>query len=120
MTKSFSKDTPSLFAVIFGLLVSAGMIYLYVAYLVPEMQIGYEASTFFYIVVLIIYVILSYLLHPQVDYGNMGLFGGLFDDPTQDGDDINRMLSIFKKLLYPGKIIAWSLIGVVKLFKVED
>ena len=120
MKKDFSKDSPSLFGVIFGLLVSSGMIYLYFAYLVPELQIGLEASIFYYIIALVVYVIISYLLHPQVDYGNVGLFGGLFDDPTQSGDDINRMLSLLKKLLYPGKVIAWSLIGVVKLFKVKD
>ena len=120
MAKSFSKDTPSLFGVIFGLLVSGGMIYLYFAYLVPELQIGLEVSIIYYIIALVIYVVISYVLHPQVDYQNMGIFGGLFDDPTQEGDDINRALDFFKKLLYPGKIIAWSLIGVVKLFQVED
>lgn len=69
---------------------------------------------------LIVYVIISYVVHPQVDYQNMGIFGGLFDDPTQDEDDFNRFMDFFKKLLYPGKIIAWSLVGVVKLFQVED
>ena len=120
MTKSFSKDTPSLFGVILGLLVSAGLIYLYVVYAIPELKLGYEGSTFFYIVVLIVYVIISYVVHPQVDYQNMGIFGGLFDDPTTIEDDINRKLDFLKKLLYPGKLIAWSLIGVVKLFRVKD
>jgi hypothetical protein len=117
MKKDFSNDTPSLIAVIGGLLISSGLIYLYIVYAIPFLQREYDASVLFYIGVLIVYVIVSFVLHPQVDYGNMGFLDGLIDDPTQDADDRNRGLSLLKKLLYPGKLIAWSIISAIKLFK---
>ena len=118
MTKDFSNDKPSLIGVIIGLTISIGLIYLYIVYGIPFLKKEmYEASTLLYIFVLVIYVVISYVLRPQVDVGNRGFLDGMIDDPTQDADDINRTLDLLKKLLYPGKFIALSIIKLIKFLK---
>ena len=52
----------------------------------------------------VMYLVLAYNVNPQPDYENMGMFGGIFDNPFRYSDDINRFLLGLKVVLLPGRI----------------
>jgi hypothetical protein len=68
-------------------------------------------------IVLLIYCFVSYKIIPQPDASNVGLFGGLIDHPFKFTDDINRFLIVLSVLLYPGRLIATTLIQVILSIK---
>ena len=51
------------------------------------------------------YVALGWLVRPKADMSNVGMFGGLVDQPFRYSDDMNRSLLFFQAVLFPGKFI---------------
>ncbi len=75
------------------------------------------AGTLFYIGVMFIYCVISYLIIPKPDYSNIGWLGGLLDHPFRYSDDLNRMLIFLSVILYPGRFIATTAMSWVWLLK---
>jgi hypothetical protein len=65
----------------------------------------------------LIYVAVSYLLDPQPDMDNMGVAGGLIDNPFRYSDDINRHLATLAIVLGPGRFVAESVMDIGVLFE---
>jgi len=61
-----------------------------------------------------VYLVAAYFLSPEPDYSNVGLFG-FIDHPLRFTDDMNRMLVMFKAILWPGRLIAT---GIVEAFRI--
>lgn len=59
---------------------------------------------------LVAYVAAGYFIRPVPDTTNLGLWGGLINNPFRISDDYNRYLATMKALLLPGRIIAYSLV----------
>ena len=75
------------------------------------------AGILFYIGVVFIYCVISYLIIPKPDYSNIGWLGGLMDHPFRFSDDLNRMLIFLSAILYPGRFIATTAMSWVLLLK---
>ncbi|MEP6619088.1 MAG: hypothetical protein ABJE47_07235 [bacterium] len=67
--------------------------------------------------VLCLYLLASYWLHVEPDYDNVGLLGGLINDPFRTSDNVNRTLAGIKALLMPGRFVSRSLVGMVVLMR---
>jgi hypothetical protein len=63
----------------------------------------------------VLYLCLSYFVHPKPDTSNIGWMGGLFDHPFRYSDDINRFLIFLVIVLWPGRFISESLVDMVGL-----
>lgn len=74
-----------------------------------------NALVFF--LILIVYCIISYRYVIRPDTSNMGLFGGLIDNPFRYTDDLNRKLMILSVLMYPGRFISTTLVQTFRLIK---
>lgn len=57
---------------------------------------------------LALYLLLGYFVRPRADTENLGLAGGLIDNPFRYSDDINRSLLFFQIVLWPGRFIGES------------
>ncbi|MDB5243710.1 MAG: hypothetical protein JWP57_4336 [Spirosoma sp.] len=57
-----------------------------------------------------LYVLTSYRLSARPDYSNLGLLGGVVDNPFRSSDNFNRWLVYLHVLLVPGKFMAYSLV----------
>ncbi len=57
------------------------------------------------------YLLIAYFVLPEPDYGNMGWFGGLMDNPFRISDDLNRFLFFLRVLLIPGRFMARSIVN---------
>jgi hypothetical protein len=66
--------------------------------------------------VLLVYVVIAALLNIGVDFENLGLFGTTRDNPFSLEDDRNRTLLKLAMFLAPGKIVAFTLIGTIRVF----
>lgn len=58
------------------------------------------------------YVIVGTILRPKPRTDNMGMAGGLIDNPFQYSDDINRSLFGLSLLLLPGQFLGNSVIDM--------
>ena len=58
---------------------------------------------------------MSALVSPQPDGDNLGMAGGLVDDPMRVSDDVNRELLFLAVLVAPGRWVAGALIEGVQL-----
>lgn len=65
--------------------------------------------------VLLIYCGLAFFIRPEANEDNMGFLGGMFNNPFQYHDDINRALFQAKCLLAPGRFAAESVIDLLTL-----
>ncbi|MDF2907769.1 MAG: hypothetical protein K0R34_3090 [Herbinix sp.] len=70
-----------------------------------------------YILTLTGYSIICYRYVPRPDTSNMGLFGGIIDNPFRYTDDLNRFLMFLSILLYPGRFISTTLVQTYRLIK---
>lgn len=61
------------------------------------------------LIFLVVYLIISWVLHPKPDQSNMGWAGGIIDNPFRWSDDMNRMLLFFLVILSPGKLMLFSI-----------
>lgn len=68
---------------------------------VPEPLYGAAAAAGF-----VLYLVAGYFLRPNPDLSNLGLFGGLIDNPFRYSDDQNRNLLFLAMLLFPGYLLA--------------
>ena len=64
---------------------------------------------------LILYCLLGYLIRPEPDTDDMGLFGGMIDNPFSYSDDHNRFLMFLKLVLMPGYFFTESTINMFLL-----
>ncbi len=67
----------------------------------------------------LIYIAVSYLIHPQPDLENLGPCAGMIDHPWQISDDLNRMLLGVQCVLGPGRFVAESVFDARELFRGE-
>lgn len=65
----------------------------------------------------LIYLALAHVLRPEPDHSDMGLMGGLIDNPFSWSDDYNRFLFSLQITLFPGRFIARSLLSSIDLFR---
>ncbi|MHB8971913.1 MAG: hypothetical protein ACYC3X_25030 [Pirellulaceae bacterium] len=65
--------------------------------------------------VLLIYVGLAFFVRPEPNGENMGFVGGLFNDPTQYSDNVNRSLWTAHCLLGPGRFISETILDCCTL-----
>lgn len=65
--------------------------------------------------VILIYTGLAFFVRPEPDTDNMGLVGGLYNDPTQTSDNMNRTLWQAHCLLGPGRFLAETMLDLVTL-----
>jgi membrane protease YdiL (CAAX protease family) len=74
-----------------------------------------KAVTF--IVILVIYCVISFYIIPRPDTSNLGLLGGIFDHPFRYTDDLNRILIVLYIILIPGRFIATTILQTIALLK---
>jgi hypothetical protein len=60
------------------------------------------------------YVAMAHVVRIHHDPGDLGLFGGLMDNPFSFSDDVNRLMLFLQVLLLPGRLIAESVLGVLR------
>lgn len=65
---------------------------------------------------IVVYIAAGHFIHVHPDTSDLGLFGGLVDNPLSYTDDVNRFLLFLWVLLLPGRFIASSLIALGRLF----
>jgi hypothetical protein len=63
----------------------------------------------------LLYLLLGYFVHPEPDFDNVGWFGGMMDHPFRYSDDANRFLLFLMVALFPGRLLAESLWGGLRL-----
>lgn len=109
------EDGPSVPGVIIRFAISTGLLvtvyYLLFAYALPLTGKGFAITS----AVLLVYLLISYFVHPEPDTDNLGWFGGVMDDPFHYSDDISRFLLVLLIVLYPGRFIAGSLACFLRL-----
>jgi hypothetical protein len=66
--------------------------------------------------VLLIYVGVAFFVRPEPNEDNMGLAGGLLNDPTQCADNMNRTLWKAHCMLGPGRFISETILDCCTLF----
>ncbi|MGM0452789.1 MAG: hypothetical protein ACQERN_06470 [Thermodesulfobacteriota bacterium] len=77
-----------------------------------------EALTPLYWIIVMVYVLICATFNrPEVDFHNMGWFGGLVDNPFSFSDDINRTKFKVMLLMIPGKIIVTTLAATYRLIR---
>jgi hypothetical protein len=64
---------------------------------------------------MLIYTGIAFFVRPEANGDNMGIVGGLGDDPFQYADDVNRLLFKWHCLLGPGRFAAETLLDVCVL-----
>lgn len=69
------------------------------------------------LVVLLVYSVIAYLVHPEPDTSNLGWLGGLWDHPFRYSDDANRFLLFLLIFLLPGRFLSESLVDFVCLIR---
>ncbi len=75
-----------------------------------QLVLSVEKHNFFILsVILLLYLIISWVLHPKPDQSNIGWAGGLIDNPFRWSDDMNRLLLLFQLILWPGKRMLLSI-----------
>ncbi len=62
-----------------------------------------------YWVVMFIYLAAAATTSPRVDTSNLGLAGGMIDNPFTWEDDVNRAGLTIAIALIPGKVVAWAI-----------
>ncbi|MFN7144045.1 MAG: hypothetical protein ACK4YP_09730 [Myxococcota bacterium] len=62
-----------------------------------------------YVLGWVAYVVMANLLTPSVDTNDLGWGGGLWDNPFSYSDDRNRFLYTLALVLWPGKLVWWTL-----------
>ena len=65
--------------------------------------------------VMLIYVGVAFFVRPEPNGENMGFVGGLFNDPTQYSDNVNRALWNAHCLLGPGRFISETILDCCTL-----
>ncbi len=71
-----------------------------------------------YWIVIGVYILLSNLFSPQYEPDNLGLFGRPYiDNPFSYEDDYNRTMRTMAFLLYPGKVVGYTVVGTVRVIK---
>jgi hypothetical protein len=68
-----------------------------------------------YWIALLVYVALAGTVNIGVDFENLGLFGTMRDNPFSYEDDRNRLLLKIGVFLFPGRIVAFTLIGTFRI-----
>jgi hypothetical protein len=68
-----------------------------------------------FVVIMLVYCIISYLIIPKPDTSNVGMLGGFLDNPLKYTDDVNRMLTFLLIILYPGRFISKTIIQTFML-----
>jgi len=77
-----------------------------------------EALNPMYWVIVAIYTGICGLLQPpNVDWNDMGWFGGLVNNPFSFSDDINRQKFLLLLLMLPGKIIVVTVTATYRLIR---
>ncbi|MCK4983450.1 MAG: hypothetical protein KAS17_11035, partial [Victivallaceae bacterium] len=66
---------------------------------------------------LIVYCLIAYFIRPQPDTDDMGLCGGMIDNPFSYSDDHNRFLMSLKYVLIPGCFFSESTINMFLLLR---
>ena len=66
-----------------------------------------------------VYLVAAYFLSPEPDYSNTGVFG-FIDHPFRISDDMNRMLALFKALLWPGRLVATGVVEMIRIARGDD
>ena len=80
----------------------------YVALLIYVPQVEFWMHLTYWLV-MFIYLAAAATTTPRYDSDNLGLAGGMIDNPLSYEDDMNRMGLVFAIVLIPGKIFAWSI-----------
>ena len=109
------RTGPSAIAVTLGALVSAALLVGEV-YLIRQLLPGLSQRGWLIVAGATLgYVIVAHVVRIHPDTSDLGLFGGLIDNPFSISDDINRLMLFFQILLLPGRLIAESLLGIGRL-----
>ena len=66
--------------------------------------------------ILLLYIGVAFFCIPKPDKGNLGIFGGMVDNPFRYSDDINRGLMFFGAILMPGRFVAGTMLDVAVHF----
>ncbi len=70
-----------------------------------------------FVTVLAVYAVLGWFIRPQVDRDNLGMFGTMIDRPFDYSDDWERTKLNWAILLYPGRLMASAVVGLVRLLR---
>lgn len=70
-----------------------------------------------YWIAVAIYLMLASLVDGGVEFDNLGLFGGMVDNPLSVEDDFNRAKLVLTILLIPGKFVLFTLKGTFLILK---
>lgn len=65
----------------------------------------------------LVYLTISYHVHPKPDMSNIGWLGGLLDHPFRFSDDMNRMLIFFAVVLLPGRFVSETFVDCFRCFR---
>ncbi|MEE4116557.1 MAG: hypothetical protein V2I37_10330 [Marinilabiliaceae bacterium] len=102
------RDIPR-YRVIINFIIGTALVAAFYYFLISRRAGGISPEAILIVtLVFILYCIVSYYINPEPDYRNIGLGGTPIDHPFRISDDINRLLLIFKIILWPGYFIVRS------------
>lgn len=114
MTTPGRASGPSAVVLVLGLLLSAALI-AGELYLVRRFWPGLSRRGWFIVLgVTLAYVAIAHVVRIHHDPGDLGLFGGLLDNPFSLSDDVNRLMLFLQVLLLPGRLVAESVLGLLR------
>ena len=119
----FQKKTKAYVAT--KLIVAAVVVAVAYMYLFPALRSFFETKHYTmgylaFTIGLAVYSVISFIIVPKPDYDDIGIAGGLIDNPFSLSDDINRFLIFLKILFLPGRIIAFAVVDLLWFFKGEE
>ncbi len=65
--------------------------------------------------IMLLYVGFAFFVRPEADMGNLGILGGMINDPFHYSDNVNRALWQFHCLLGPGRFAAGAVLDFCTL-----
>ena len=108
-------EPKSIFVVILKLIISIAISCS--VFYITVMQNFSFINVMIFILIFVVYNIISYNYIPRPDTSNIGLLGGLIDNPFRYTDDLNRNLMFLSVFLLPGRFISTTLVQTFKLIR---
>lgn len=100
-----------------ALVLVVGFVY---ALVVRHVDFPIAKLTAIYFGILFIYCGLAYFIRPRANDSNLGMLGGMVDDPTQYSDDINRNLLNLEMFLQPGQVATETVLDFLNLLGIHE
>ena len=89
-----------------------GMFAMGFAIIVPSLPFPLWQSIIMALGLMLVYVGICFYIRPEPNTDNMGILGGVIDDPMRVGDNLNRGLFLLYQIMGPGRFVSGTIIDL--------